>query len=379
METIDPDAWLDAEIARFAPMSPWPLNMQQVLDMHESHEPGRLAKYLSVEVPVRVAERIRWIEALPGWAEIPELVEVYMWHRTTFYNLRTTNRKRNFDAFVEVVEEAVTTSEDMPYKLAFAMQRLYAERGEEYGNKFGDKWLDKFLLNHIGTNFIMAQFLAASSPELVPDSFAGLIDPHCNVADICWEVADEIVDICGEETNKRPVVKVEPSSADGSDGGLTEFAFVPGYLKVILMEVLKNSCRATADKVNTAAQLTKLPITITVCADEDRVSIRIKDCAGGIPFEVGEHVWSYFYSTTKKEGTEYAECATELAGFGVGLPLSRLFAKYLGGSLRLVSLPGYGTSVHIDLHRVSSKQVEQVPDDDSDAAGTRAQKLVFNG
>lgn len=29
-------------------------------------------------------------------------------------------------------------------------------------------------------------------------------------------------------------------------------------------------------------------------------------------------------------------------GYGIGLPLSRLHAKYLGGTLDLVSLPGFG-------------------------------------
>ena len=32
-------------------------------------------------------------------------------------------------------------------------------------------------------------------------------------------------------------------------------------------------------------------------------------------------------------------------GYGIGLPLSRLHAKYLGGALDLVSLPGYGVDV----------------------------------
>merc|ERR1712054_521650 len=101
------------------------------------------------------------------------------------------------------------------------------------------------------------------------------------------------------------------------------------------------------------AQLMKLPITIIVCADEYRVHIRINDRAGGIPFDVGEHVWSYFYSTTKRTAdSTYGDEATELAGYGVGLPLSRLLAKYLGGNLRLVALPGYGTSVDIELKRV---------------------------
>lgn len=32
-------------------------------------------------------------------------------------------------------------------------------------------------------------------------------------------------------------------------------------------------------------------------------------------------------------------------GYGIGLPLSRLHAKYLGGALDLVLLPGYGVDV----------------------------------
>ena len=52
-------------------------------------------------------------------------------------------------------------------------------------------------------------------------------------------------------------------------------------------------------------------------------------------------------------------------GYGIGLPLSRLYARYFGGTLKLVSLPGYGTSVDLFLRRVNSNQVEIVPDNDN--------------
>merc|ERR1719188_1079334 len=88
--------------------------------------------------------------------------------------------------------------------------------------------------------------------------------------------------------------------------------------------------------------------------------IQISDRAGGIPFDVGQHVWSYLYTTANKDKKK----ATALAGFGVGLPLSRLYASYLGGSLDLVSLPGYGTHAYIYFPRLSDEQVEVVPDKD---------------
>lgn len=38
-----------------------------------------------------------------------------------------------------------------------------------------------------------------------------------------------------------------------------------------------------------------------------------------------------------------------LAGLGFGLPLSRIYAQYFGGSLDLVSLTGYGCDAYVIL------------------------------
>lgn len=64
--------------------------------------------------------------------------------------------------------------------------------------------------------------------------------------------------------------------------------------------------------------------------------------------------------TTARAGAYGGE--KRLAGHGVGLPLSRLYARYLGGALDLVSLPGYGTHAYVNLPRVESQQVEVVPE-----------------
>ena len=55
---------------------------------------------------------------------------------------------------------------------------------------------------------------------------------------------------------------------------------------------------------------------------------------------------------------------SELAGYGIGLPMSRLYARYLGGDLKIVSMPGYGTHAYVFLPRMSSDQVEHFPEND---------------
>jgi len=43
-----------------------------------------------------------------------------------------------------------------------------------------------------------------------------------------------------------------------------------------------------------------------------------------------------------------------LAGYGFGLPLSRLYARYFGGDLRILSLDGYGTDAYLTLNRLGT-------------------------
>mmetsp|Transcript_19602 Transcript_19602/g.45951 ORF Transcript_19602/g.45951 Transcript_19602/m.45951 type:complete len:148 (-) Transcript_19602:96-539(-) len=137
----------------------------------------------------------------------------------------------------------------------------------------------------------------------------------------------------------------------------------------MLVEILKNSCRATLELHHTSGGPVARPINVLICGDQREVVIRVSDRGNGIPFDVGGRVWSYSYSAENESeggnaaGKERSERnGVTLAGstYGAGLPLSRLYARYLGGSLDLLSWPGYGTDVFIVLPRLN--QVEVVPD-----------------
>ena len=45
-----------------------------------------------------------------------------------------------------------------------------------------------------------------------------------------------------------------------------------------------------------------------------------------------------------------------MAGYGYGLPRSRLYARYFGGDLQVISMDGYGTDVYLHLNRLGHVQ-----------------------
>ena len=104
--------------------------------------------------------------------------------------------------------------------------------------------------------------------------------------------------------------------------------------------------------------------TLVIKGKED-LSIRITDFGGGIPHAKLSHVFKYMYSTAPRPSISsdvYSTTTTApLAGYGYGLPLSRLYARYFNGDLQLSSIDGYSTDAYIYLKTLSKDANESLP------------------
>ena len=94
---------------------------------------------------------------------------------------------------------------------------------------------------------------------------------------------------------------------------------------------------------------------------------RISDRGGGIPHEMTDKVSNYHFSTagttdtdSRLDGGLLGSIMTEprsvpFYGFGFGLPTTRAYAEYLGGSLKVFSMQGIGTDVYLRLKHIDGK------------------------
>ncbi|OCB89173.1 alpha-ketoacid dehydrogenase kinase [Sanghuangporus baumii] len=188
------------------------------------------------------------------------------------------------------------------------------------------QWLDRFYLSRIGIRFLIGQHIALNT-----------LEPHPDYVGIIFQL------ICKPDLH---------------------FAYVPGHLSHICFELLKNSLRAVVERFGVAEAVAapeKLPpIKVIVGEGREDITIKISDEGGGIPRSAIPLVWTYMYTTMANQGIQDdftdSDFKAPMAGFGYGLPLSRLYARYFGGDLKLISMEGYGTDVYIHLNRLSSSR-----------------------
>lgn len=233
-----------------------------------------------------------------------------------------------------------------------------------------------FLSSRVSTEMQMTHYMACLQEERgKEDSKVGMLDLQCDPLAVCQQAIAEVQDgvyACAIE-------------ADNPCGDI-RFCQAPRYLYYIMLELLKNAAKATNEMVAPAA-LDEHPVTLSVCANEVQVVIRVSDRGGGMPFQAADEMWSFVSTARRTEDHGHHKCSSvedeeeedllaaqeamdggqqplgqslwgvsagssPLQARGIGLPLSRLYAKFLGGSLELINLPGLGVDAYLFLNRL---------------------------
>uniref|UniRef100_A0A7N6BB40 Protein-serine/threonine kinase n=1 Tax=Anabas testudineus TaxID=64144 RepID=A0A7N6BB40_ANATE len=220
-------------------------------------------------------------------------------------------------------------------------------------------FLDRFYTNRISFRMLINQHTLLFGNDTNPahPKHIGSIDPNCNVAEVVNDAYDTAKMLCEKYYLAAPELKIEEFNMKAPKKPI-QAVYVPSHLFHMLFELFKNSMRATVElHENNKEGLP--PIKAKVTLGKEDLSIKISDRGGGVPLRKIDRLFNYMYSTAPTPSLEPG--AVPLAGFGYGLPISRLYARYFQGDLKLYSMEGVGTDAVIYLKALSSESFERLP------------------
>ncbi|KAJ5112634.1 hypothetical protein N7532_000679, partial [Penicillium argentinense] len=213
-------------------------------------------------------------------------------------------------------------------------------------------FLDRFYMSRIGIRMLIGQHIALTEQTHVKHpNYVGIICTKTNVKDIALEAIDNARFVCEDYYGLFEAPKVQLVCKDDLN-----FMYVPGHLSHMLFETLKNSLRAVVEQHG--ADREQFPVTKVIVAEgKEDITIKISDEGGGIPRSAIPLVWTYMYTTVEQTPSidpdfDKSDFKAPMAGFGYGLPISRLYARYFGGDLKLISMEGDGRTRFTTSHRL---------------------------
>ncbi|KAK9390087.1 branched-chain alpha-ketoacid dehydrogenase kinase [Lipomyces mesembrius] len=280
--------------------------------------------------------------------------------------------KEDNDRFVEALQDMVDTHTNAIPTLA----KGFAESQTYISGDVTNRFLDAHLHDRIGTRLLSKHHIALtkqSAPTERPDSrFIGLVDTHLSPMELCREITLFLSDVCDLQYGMRPSMTIDI----GQD---VRVAYIPEHLEYILTELLKNSFRATIEqflemtpasqyriKHNMQKESAAYPVVVTIVRTASGVVIRLRDRGGGIEEDNLKRIWGYSESTFEEEERDGFKTlntpppsvtgtgGSSMGGLGYGLPLSRAYAEYFGGSIDLETCFGWGTDVYLTINSPQS-------------------------
>uniref|UniRef100_A0A667XIK4 Protein-serine/threonine kinase n=1 Tax=Myripristis murdjan TaxID=586833 RepID=A0A667XIK4_9TELE len=354
-----PLASVPKHIEHFSKFSPSPLSMKQFLDFGSINACEKTSfVFLRQELPVRLSNIMKEINLLPDkLLTTPSVQIVQSWYIQSLMEILEFLDKNPDDHKVlgEFVDALVTIrnrhNDVVPTMAQGIIEYKEVFPQDPVTNQNIQYFLDRFYMSRISIRMLINQhtliFDGATNP--VHPNTIGSIDPQCQVTEV----------VQGKYGRWNCVTFFFSSSHVGNKKSQPiSIVYVPSHLYHMLFELFKNAMRATIECHENSNNLP--PIQVMVSLGGEDMSIKVSDKGGGVPFRRIENLFSYMYSTAPAPQIG-DHTRTPLAGFGYGLPISRLYAKYFQGDLQLYSMEGYGTDAVIYLKALSTDSIERLP------------------
>ncbi|XKL66011.1 hypothetical protein PGB90_009431 [Kerria lacca] len=350
----------------YSQFSPSSLSIKQFIDFGLNACERKSFLFLRKELPVRLANIMKEIHLLPErLLKTPSVILLNSWYAQSFKEILEFEKNVAdtvvLDRFCKTLIRIRNRHADVVQTMAHGVMELkevctidtHTEHSIQY-------FLDRFYMSRISIRMLINQHTLLFGDEVLSDSqtrHIGCIDPLCDVVSVVRDAYDNARFLCDQYYLRSPELIVKEEHSLQSNVSI-KIVYVPSHLYHMLFELFKNSLRAVVEHHENVSDLPKINVYV-VCGKED-ICIKISDRGGGIPRSVSDQLFNYMYSTAPKPTVSDVH-TVPLAGYGYGLPISRLYARYFHGDIMLLSCDGLGTDAIIYLKALSDEANELLP------------------
>ncbi|XP_069692459.1 pyruvate dehydrogenase (acetyl-transferring) kinase, mitochondrial isoform X1 [Periplaneta americana] len=368
----------------YSQFNPSPLSIKQFIDFGLSACQRKSFVFLRKELPVRLANIMKEIHLLPdNLLRMPSVNLVNDWYVRSFEEILDFEKSDVTDEvlnrFCQALVKIRNRHTDVVQTMAQGVLELKESHEVDQQTENSIQYfLDRFYMSRISIRMLINQHTLLFGGELNGHSrHVGCIDPQCDLVGVVRDAYENARFLCDQyylaspdlivkehnglaERHRLDDVPVSPDEASELEqGSPIRIVYVPSHLYHMLFELFKNSMRAVIEHHGSNAEHHP-PIEVTVVKGREDICVKMSDRGGGIPRSQTDMLFNYMYSTAPQPPKSDTH-TVPLAGYGYGLPISRLYARYFHGDLILLSCEGYGTDTIIYMKALSNEANELLP------------------
>lgn len=352
----------------YSHFNPSPLSIHQFIEFGRCATEADSFHFLVKELPVRMSNIMKEINLLPSnLLQSPAVIEVQEWYADSFKDLCQYDYSRCDPKTLESFQKTLTNIQRQHKNVVQQMAQGVLELKESHSVDLHTEmsiqyFLDRFYMSRISMKMLMNQHsVLFDEQEKDPNiKRIGIFDPEAGIKNIVTDAFNHASFLCEEYYSLSPDINIKLCNVQDPGKPIT-LVYPPQHLYHILFELFKNAMRAVIENKSTPSSTEDdIPdIDVLIARGEHDVTIRISDQGGGIPRHVTDNLFHYLFSTAPRPSM--TPTRAPLAGYGYGLPLSRLYARYFHGDLILNSYDGYGTDAVIYLKTHKHEASELLP------------------
>ncbi|XP_003698965.1 pyruvate dehydrogenase (acetyl-transferring) kinase, mitochondrial [Apis florea] len=348
----------------YSQFNPSPLSIKQFIDFGLSACERKSFIFLRKELPVRLANIMKEIHLLPeNLLKMPSVDIVNNLYATSFEDIMQFEKVEvndtTLDKFCQTLVKIRNRHKDIVETMAQGVLELKESHDVDVQTENNIQYfLDRFLMSRISIRMLINQHTLLFGSELNGHSrHVGSIDPSCEISSVVKDAYEKARLLCDQYYMASPELIVQQHNEYDRCSQI-RIVYVPSHLFHMLFELFKNSMRAVMEHHSSNGEYPA--IEVIVSRGKEDICVKMSDKGGGIPRSQMDHLFKYMYSTAPRP-TKTDAHTVPLAGYGYGLPVSRLYARYFHGDLVLQSCDGFGTDAIVYLKALSNEANELLP------------------